>query len=146
VLATVKRDAVACLHVVLWVLHVWLRCDLMPKIPGSGSCPVFVARLIRLIMNWSVPCSCFASCSNRRVQHMSLQHAAEAEGRRGLVRSLPARKLRTPKTNLLVMRLATNKKQQQQQQPNLHITNKTSPRVSLSLLSFSLSPHCHSLN
>jgi hypothetical protein len=49
---------------------------------------------------------------------------------------------RTPKTNLLVMRLETNKQQQQQQQqqqqPNHHITNKTSPSVSLSLCSPSL--------
>jgi hypothetical protein len=63
-----------------------------------------------------VRCSCFASCSNWRMQRMSLRHAAEAEGRRGLVCGLPARKLRTPKTNLLVMRLATNKNQQQRQQ------------------------------
>jgi hypothetical protein len=73
---------------------------------------------------------------------MSLQHATEAEGRRGLVRGLLAHKLRTPKTKLFVMRLATNKKQQQQQQqqqPNHHMTDKTSPSVSLSLLFFSLS-------
>jgi hypothetical protein len=31
-----KWDAVACLHVVSQALHVWLRCDLMPKfrVPG----------------------------------------------------------------------------------------------------------------
>jgi hypothetical protein len=90
----------------------------------------------------------FACASLKRgcVRFMSPWHATEAEGRRGLARSLLANELRTPRTKWLVMSLATNKQtnkqqqqQQQQQQPNHHMTDKTSPSVSLSLLSLSLS-------
>jgi hypothetical protein len=68
------------------VAKVWFNA----KNLGSGSCLVFVAWLIQLIMNWSVHCSCFASCLSGGVWHTSLRHATEAKRRRGLVRSLPA--------------------------------------------------------
>jgi hypothetical protein len=41
------------------------------------------------LMHWSVRgSSCFASCSNRRVPYRSLRNPTEAEGLRGLVRSV----------------------------------------------------------
>jgi hypothetical protein len=83
------------------------------------------------LMHWSVRGSCFASCSNRRVPYRSLRNPTEAEGLRGLVRSVPVRTvlyinnwMRTPKTKNLVVP-PRNKNQQQQHNNDPPSSNRT---------------------